>query len=303
MAGTGKDNNAVRSYRAAIDIMTDPYAVNTNILAIPGIRETFVTDHALDKNKDYGKSIYLMDMPEYDGDGNRLYDDSTGKPSVTKTISEFERRTLDNNAAAAYFPNVVISDDKTGANIEVPASVAAIAALAYNDKIAYPWFAPAGFNRGALDFVQNVGVRLTAGDRDSLYSARINPIATFPQQGYVIFGQKTLQQAKSALDRVNVRRMLLEVKRIVSQVANGFVFEQNTPALRSKFVAQVTPLLAVVQAQSGIEQFKVVMDDSNNSQEDIEANKLNGRIVIVPTRSIEFISIDFIVTNAGVSFA
>ena len=150
--------------------------------------------------------------------------------------------------------------------------------------------------------MENVGVRLTAGDRDALYDARINPIATFPQQGFVIFGQKTLQMAKSALDRVNVRRMLLEVKRIVGQVANSYLFEQNTPALRAKFVSQVSPLLAVVQAQSGIEQFKVVMDESNNTPEDIESNQLNGRIVIVPTRSIEFISIDFIVTNEGVSF-
>ena len=302
LAGSGKDNNGVASYRAAVDIMTDPLAVNTNILSIPGIRESFVTDHALDRNKDYGKSLLLLDIEQYDSDGNRLFDDSTASPSVPKTIAEFEGRTIDNNTAASYFPNVVIKDANTGANVEVPSSIAALAALAFNDKVSYPWFAPAGFNRGALDFVQNVGVRLTARDRDDLYDARINPIATFPQQGFVIFGQKTLQLAKSALDRVNVRRMLLEVKRLVTQVANGFVFEQNTPALRSKFVAQVSPLLAVVQAQSGIEQFRVVMDDSNNSQEDIESNRLNGRIVIVPTRSVEFISIDFVITNAGVSF-
>ena len=302
LAGSGKDNNGIASYKAAVDIMTDPLAVNTNILSIPGIRESFVTDHALDRNKDYGKSLLLLDIAQHDSDGNRLFDDSTASPSVSKTIAEFEGRTIDNNTSAAYFPNVVIKDDNTGANVEVPSSIAALAALAFNDKVSYPWFAPAGFNRGALDFVQNVGVRLTARDRDDLYDARINPIATFPQQGFVIFGQKTLQLAKSALDRVNVRRMLLEVKRLVTQVANGFVFEQNTPALRSKFVAQVSPLLAVVQAQSGIEQFKVVMDDSNNSQEDIESNRLNGRIVIVPTRSVEFISIDFVITNAGVSF-
>ena len=243
-----------------------------------------------------------MDIAQFDSDGTRLYDDSTGRPSVTKTITDFEGRTLDANSTAVYFPNVMIKDDSTGANVEVPASVAALAALGFNDRVSFPWFAPAGFNRGALDFVENVGVRLTAGDRDSLYDARINPIATFPQQGFVIFGQKTLQQARSALDRVNVRRMLLEVKRIVGQVANSYLFEQNTPALRAKFVSQVSPLLAVVQAQSGIEQFKVVMDESNNTPEDIESNQLNGRIVIVPTRSIEFISIDFIVTNEGVSF-
>ena len=302
MNGEGKDNSGVASYRTAIDVMTDPLQVRTNILAVPGIRETFITDHAMTKNRDYGQSIYLMDLPQFDDDSNRLYDGSTARVSVAKTTNEFERRTVDNNAAAAYFPNVVIEDDSTGERVEVPPSVAALAALGFNDRVSFPWFAPAGFNRGALDFVKAVDVRLTAGDRDTLYDARINPIATFPQQGFVIFGQKTLQVAKSALDRVNVRRLLIEVLRAVSHVANNFVFEQNTPALRAKFVSQVSPLLAVVQAQSGIEQFKVVMDDSNNTQEDIESNRLNGRIVIVPTRTIEFISIDFIITNAGVSF-
>jgi hypothetical protein len=302
MNGEGKDNSGVASYRTAIDVMTDPLQVRTNILAVPGIRETFITDHAMTKNREYGQSIYLMDLPQFDDDSNRLYEGSTARVSVTKTTNEFERRTVNNNSAASYFPNVIIEDDSTGERVEVPPSVAALAALGYNDRVSFPWFAPAGFNRGALDFVKGVDVRLTAGDRDTLYDARINPIATFPQQGFVIFGQKTLQVAKSALDRVNVRRLLIEVRRSVSQVANNFVFEQNTPALRAKFVSQVSPLLAVVQAQSGIEQFKVVMDDSNNTQEDIESNRLNGRIVIVPTRTIEFISIDFIITNAGVSF-
>ena len=302
MAGAGKENNAIRSYRAGIDVLTDPMMSSVNILAVPGIREPFVTDHALTRNKDYGQSLYLMDIPEYDSDGNRLYDDSTTRPSVSKTIAEFEARTVNNNAAATYFPNVIITDDQTGANVNVPPSIAALAALGFNDRVSFPWFAPAGFNRGSLDFVDNVDVRLTAGDRDSLYDARINPIASFPQQGFVIFGQKTLQNVKSALDRVNVRRMLLEVKRLVKQVADNFVFELNTPSLRAKFVAEVAPLLAVVQAQSGIEQFKVICDDSNNTQADIESNQLNGRIVIVPTRSIEFISIDFIITNSGVSF-
>ena len=117
-----------------------------------------------------------------------------------------------------------------------------------------------------------------------------------------IFGQKTLQQDRSALDRVNVRRMLLEVKRIISDLANKFIFEQNTPALRAKFVAQATPKLAIIQAQQGIDQFKIVMDSSNNTQDDIENNRLNGKIILVPTRAVEFIAIDFIITNSGVSF-
>ena len=145
-------------------------------------------------------------------------------------------------------------------------------------------------------------MRLNSADRDTLYDARINPIAVFPAGGFVIFGQKTLQMAKSALDRVNVRRMLLEVKRLVVQVANRLLFEQNNSSTRARFVNQVTPLLALVQAQAGIESFNVVCDATNNSSVDVEANKMNGRIVVVPTRAVEFIAVDFIVTNSGVSF-
>ena len=153
-----------------------------------------------------------------------------------------------------------------------------------------------------MNFVTNVDVRLNQSDRDTLYDSRINPIASFPNAGFVIFGQKTLQLAKSALDRVNVRRMLLEVKRLVVQIAEKMVFEQNTPETRARFVSQVVPLLATIQNQQGIDQFKVIMDASNNTQEDIENNILNGRIVVVPTRAVEFIAIDFIITNSGVSF-
>ena len=130
----------------------------------------------------------------------------------------------------------------------------------------------------------------------------MNPIATFPRNGFVIFGQKTLQQAKSALDRINVRRLLLEVKRQVVRVADRILFEPNTPQTRATFVGRVTPLLSVIQAQAGIEQFKVVMDNTNNTSADVESNRLNGRIIVVPTRAVEFIAIDFIITNSGVQF-
>ena len=146
-------------------------------------------------------------------------------------------------------------------------------------------------------------MRLTAADRDDLYDNRINPIANFSDGSFVIFGQKTCQLAKSALDRVNVRRMLLEVKRQVVSVADKLLFEPNNGATRARFINQVTPLLATIQSQQGIESFKVVMDDTNNTVEDVENNRLNGRIVVVPTRAIEFIAIDFIITNSGVDFA
>lgn len=300
--GTGQSNSTVLSYTTAIDIMTDPMIVNTNILAIPGIRESFVTDYAMKKVRDYGLAFYVMDIPSYDDSAARLYDDSTGRPDVEKTAAALDTRAVDNNYAGTYFPNVFIDDLTNKRRLKVPSSVAAMGALAFNDRVAYPWFAPAGFNRAALDFVTNVEVRLNVSDRDRLYDSRINPIATFPRLGFVIYGQKTLQVAKSALDRVNVRRLLLEVKRIIIGIANRMVFEQNTPAVRNKFVADSVLQLGLIQAQAGIEAFQVICNETNNTQEDADLNKLNGRIVVVPTRVIEFISIDFVITNAGVQF-
>ena len=243
-----------------------------------------------------------MDIPAYNDDNVILYDDATTRPNVRKSVEQFEGRAIDNNYVAAYFPDVIKNDPVNNEAVNMPASIAAIGAIAYNDSVAYPWFAPAGFNRAALGDVINTEIRLNTEDRDTLYEARINPIANFPNGGFVIFGQKTLQQNKSALDRVNVRRMLLEVKRLVSEVGNRIIFEQNTPATRARFVSQVTPLLATIQSQQGIDQFKVVMDSSNNTQNDVENNKLNGTIILVPTRAVEFIQMDFIITNSGVSF-
>lgn len=302
MSGKGKDNNIVAAYRAATKILTDEISSNINILAIPGIRDVLVTDFAMEQVRAYGLAIYLMDVLNYDTDSNRLFDGTRVKPDVRETSEQFDSRAINNNYVASYFPDVFLQDPVNNRPVKVPASVAALGALGFNDKVSYPWFAPAGFNRGALADVTNVVTRLNSEDRDVLYDSRINPIATFPAGGFVIFGQKTLQQAKSALDRVNVRRLLLEVKRLVSSVAKGLLFEQNDAVTRSKFVSQVTPLLGLIQAQSGVEQFQVVCDTTNNTELDVEANRMNGRIVIVPTRAVEFISIDFIITNSGVSF-
>jgi hypothetical protein len=301
--GSGQSNSTVLSYTTAVDIMTDPLVINTNILTIPGIRESFVSDYAMKKVRDYGLSYYVMDLASYDDSSNRLYDDSTNRPDIDKTASALDSRAVDNNYVGTYFPNVFIDDATNRRRVKVPSSVAAMGALAFNDKIAYPWFAPAGFNRAALDFVTNVEVRLNVNDKDRLYDSRINPIATFPRLGFVIYGQKTLQVAKSALDRVNVRRLMLEVKRIIIDIANRKTFEQNTPDVRNSFVADTVLQLGLIQTQQGIEAFQVIMNETNNTQEDIDLNRLNGRIVVVPTRVIEFISVDFIITNSGVSFA
>lgn len=300
--GSTVTNSNVVAYKTAVDIMTDPMGVVHNILMIPGITESYITDYAAEKVKEYGLSLYVMDIPGYDEDQNRLYDDQTTRPDVDKTASVLAGRAFDNSYTATYWPPSFIDDETNKRRVKVPPSVVAMGALGFNDKVAYPWFAPAGFNRAALDFVKNVTVRLNVTDRDTLQDQKINPIATFPRLGYVIYGQKTLKMAKSALDRVNVRRMLLEVKRIIIELARKMTFENNTPDVRNKFVADSSIQLALIQVNAGIEKFRVVMDETNNTQDDIDQNKINGRIIVVPTKTIEFVSIDFIITKSGVSF-
>jgi phage tail sheath protein FI len=247
--------------------------------------------------------MYVIDIPGYTDSNVRIFEDSSGlKPNMTKTTDSLSARSLNNNYVAAYFPEVFINDAVYNRKVKMPASVAALGALAYGDKVSYPWYAPAGFNRAALDFVGNVEVRLSTSDRDYLYENLINPIATFPGNGFVIFGQKTLQLSKSAFDRVNVRRLFLELKRIIIGVARGLLFEPNNAATRRAFVDRATPLLSLVRAQAGVEQFRIVCDETNNTQADVEASRLNGRIIVVPTRAVEFIAVDFIITPAGVEF-
>lgn len=305
-AGTGTKNNSVNSFRSAINILTDEMSSTINILAIPGMRDSFITDYAADKVRDYGMAIYLMDMPSYGHNSAsevvRIFDNDALDPDTTETLAKFGGRSFDNNYVATYYPDVKIYDEYVDAIIEAPASIAAMAAISYTDKVAYPWFAPAGFNRASLDVVKGTTVRLNTADRDNLYEARINPIATFPNAGYVIFGQKTLQMMASSLDRVNVRRMLLEVKRQVVAVAKNMLFEQNNATTRAKFAAQLKPKLSLIQTQQGIDMYSITVDDSNNTPSDIESNKMNGRVVLVPTRAIEYVAIDFIVTSSGVSF-
>lgn len=301
-SGQGPSNSGVSSYLSAVDILTNPLESNNNLLAIPGIKEPFITDQAMKKVRDYGLSIYIMDIPSYSDSGDRMYDTSTVKPSINQTVSNFDGRAIDNNYVAVYYPDIYVDDLTNKRKVKVPSSVAALSALSFNDRVSYPWFAPAGFNRASLDFVQNVDVRLSVADRDRLSESRINPIATFPRLGYVIYGQKTLQISKSALDRVNVRRLMLEIKRIIVGIAQRMVFEQNTPAVRNKFVADAAFQLSLIQTQAGVEAFQVVMNETNNTQADIDLNVLNGRIIVVPTRVVEFISIDFVVSQSGVNF-
>jgi phage tail sheath protein FI len=173
---------------------------------------------------------------------------------------------------------------------------------AFNDSVSEPWFAPAGINRGGLSNVIRAEQKLPQSSRDSLYSGNVNPIATFPGTGVVVYGQKTLQKQASALDRVNVRRLLIALKSYISQVANNLVFEQNTIATRNQFLSQVNPFLESVQQRQGLYAFKVIMDDSNNTADVIDRNQLVGQIYIQPTKTAEFIYLDFNILPTGATF-
>ena len=314
MQGAGDNNNLVFATKTAVRVMTDELVVNHNVLVLPNVRDEVITDMVKSRIESYGKSLYLMDIPFYNHSNERLYVDEKGKsdgtPDVDATSLKFDNREVNSSYIASYFPDVMVldsSDSDEGAvnsrrSIKVPSSIVALGALAKTDSISQPWFAPAGFSRGALETITSTVVRLNAADRDTLYEARINPIANFPNKQFVIFGQKTSQLARTALDRVNVRRLVLEVKRQIGLIAQRLLFEQNNKATRDRFIASASSRLATIQLGQGIEDFRVVMDSTNNSSEDVDNNRLNGKIIIVPTRAIEFIAIDFVITNAGVEF-
>jgi hypothetical protein len=310
LMGNKLDSNAIQSYRSAIDILSDKYKNIHHVLAIPGIREPLITDYAAAKTKEYQMAIYVMDIPNYDVDGTRIFIDQSTIPSVPQSVTKLLARSYDNNYTATYFPDVIITDTiNNNRRTEVPASVAAIGAYSYNDNDSPGgvWYAPAGFSRGSLDLVNNTTSRLTTNDRDELYEAKINPIANFPTPNqnfveYKIWGQKTLQESASSLDRVNVRRMVLEVKRQVLQIARKLLFKRNNPAARETFISAVGTRLAFIQSAKGIEKYKIIMDDTNNTLLDQQQYRLNGKVMIVPTRTIEFIAIDFVIDPDGVTF-
>lgn len=301
--GTGKNNNIVSSFNNAAKIMTDRFVSNINILCVPGQREPLVTDYIIEKVKDYGLAEYLMDIPYYDSDSDRIFDGERNKfVSVNRTADMFESRTVDNEFGAAYFPNVVLDDFTNNRRVTVPATVAALAAVSYNDKVSYPWFAPAGFNRASLEFVKMTQVKVKQPERDRLYDVRINPIIKLPGENFVIFSQKTLEQAGTALQSINVQRMVISVKQQVADAGNSIIWEQLTPQLRERWTNIVKTIMSTVQIKEGIEKYEIICDERNNNEQDYLNNKMNCRIKFVPTRAIEFIAIDFIITNSGVQF-
>ena len=208
----------------------------------------------------------------------------------------------DNSYGSTYWPWVQLRSTETGKLNFVPPSMIVPAVYEYNDKVSAEWFAPAGLNRGGLPTVLQPERRLTVGQRNLLYAGKVNPIAVFPGQGTVIYGQKTLQAKASALDRVNVRRLLIALKRYIRQIAETLVFEQNTAVTRNRFLSQVNPYLQFVQQRQGLYAFRVVMDDTNNTPDVIDRNLLVGQIYLQPTRTAEFIQLDFNILPTGATF-
>lgn len=294
----GINDNTVASYRKAIDVMSSKTDVDIQLLVTPGMRHPAVTDYAIQKIEGRFDAMYIMDIEELD-QFNSYITGSIQKPHVTNTVLNFTDRSMDTSFAAAYFPDVIIKDPDTGTLVQVPPSVSVLGAYALNDRVSHPWYAPAGFTRGALNTVEMASVRLNRTNLDDLYEADINPIAEFPGIGITIWGQKTLQAANSALDRINVRRLLIDVRRKVKNIANTLLFEPNREETLEKFSALVNPILQRVQEQSGVDRYKAVIDATTTTQIDVENNTIRGKIYLQPTRSVEFVALDFVVTNAG----
>ena len=183
--------------------------------------------------------------------------------------------------------------------MQVPPSVAVLGAYALNDRIGHPWYAPAGFTRGALNAIESTSVKFNRTNLDDLYDSDINPITSFPGTGITVWGQKTLLQRASALDRINVRRLLISVRRSVRNIANSLLFEPNREETLEKFSSLVNPVLQRVQELSGVDRYKVIIDTTTTTQADVENNTIRGKIFLQPTRTVEFVALDFVVTNAG----
>ncbi len=280
-------------YTDALNLLANKDDYRYNIITAPGLiyengaTQKTALNSLVSNTENRGDAIVVMDLVNYDA-------------TITTTTSTAAE--VDSSYVASYWPWVQITDPDSGQLVFVPASTMIPGIYANNDRTSEAWFAPAGINRGGMGNVRQAERKLTQANRDTLYTGKVNPIATFPGRGVVVFGQKTLQTQASALDRVNVRRLLIELKGFISQISDNLVFEQNTAATRNQFLSQVNPYLESVQQRQGLYAFKVVMDDSNNTADVIDRNQLVGAIYIQPTKTAEFIYLDFNILPTGATF-
>ena len=281
---------SANDYTASISLMANQDDYRFNVISAPGLTIAVNSTQIatlVNTVQSRGDAIAVVDT--------RPYDDTINEAVTSATA-------INSSYAATYWPWIQTIDPGTGQLVYVPASTLIPAVYAFNDSVSEPWFAPAGINRGGLDTVVRAERKLTQSQRNTLYTGNINPIATFPGTGVVVYGQKTLQKKASALDRVNVRRLLIALKSYISQVANNLVFEQNTIATRNQFLSQVNPYLESVQQRQGLYAFRVIMDDSNNTPDVIDRNQMIGQIYLQPTKTAEFIYLDFNILPTGATF-
>jgi phage tail sheath protein FI len=310
-AGSATDKYEYASVKRALDAVSDAEVVECNMIAMPGITEETLNTTMVRNAEARADSLAIIDLPDvYTPPHERTA--TTFKErvadSVQSVVDVFTNRGINSSYGCTYYPWVKIYDETSDAQLWVPPSIPAMGVMANTERRSALWFAPAGFNRGGLTEgsagISVIGVteRLAAKDRDKLYEVNINPIASFPAEGIVIFGQKTLQITQSALDRINVRRLMIFVKKRVSRIANSLLFDQNVQATWDRFTGQVQPFLETVKQGFGLTDFKVILDSSTTTPDLIDRNILYAKIFLKPARSIEFIAVDFVITNTGAAF-
>jgi len=304
---------ALNTVKEAIDIVSDPEAVACNLIAVPGITNDTITNHMIQTCETRADALAVVDLPNvylpFTENSSVYADPAVRLGSVSSVVSNLQNRQINTSYACAYYPWVQIQDTVSSNNrLWVPPSVAVLGTLASSEAQSEVWFAPAGFNRGGLSQgsagipVLNVSQKLTSKERDKLYDASINPIASFPNEGIVIFGQKTLQITPSALDRINVRRMLILVKKQISIFANTILFDQNVEVTWERFKALANPFLSSVKTRLGLSDYKLVLDNTTTTPDLVDQNIVYARIYLKPAKAIEYIALDFVITNQGAGF-
>ena len=309
-SGANQFNNyAFASVRRAITAVSDPEFIEMNLLAAPGVKTNGLTNYMTEICEERGDALAIIDI---DGDYTPRTESTAGatsrRGSVSSAVNSMKSRLMDTSYGACYYPWVQIRDTISSANVWVPPSVAALGTLASSEAASAVWFAPAGFNRGGLTEgaagipVISARQRLSRKDRDNLYERNVNPIAKFPNEGLVIFGQKTLQAKPSALDRVNVRRLMIYLKKEISRVATQVLFDNNVEATWLRFKSLVNPILSATKAQFGLTEYKLILDETTTTPDLIDQNILYAKIMLKPARAIEYIAIDFNIMPTGASF-
>jgi len=310
---TDQTSYVFNTYRRTIDAISDPEVIEMNLATIPGLRNEGLTTNLVNTCEDRADALAIIDLaegflPRAESNASAATRRQNTSSEIIATVNAMRSRGLNSSYGCAYYPWVRGRDVLNGAFVWLPPSIPALGTLSSSQRKTQVWFAPAGFNRGGLTEgsagipIVDVAHQLRRKDRDDLYAANVNPIAKFPAEGIVIFGQKTLQVTPSALDRINVRRLMIFVKKRISQMAANLLFDPNVQVTWDRFTSKVNPFLQSVKTNFGLSDFKVVLDDTTTTPELVDRNIMYAKIFLKPTRAIEFIAIDFNITRTGAAF-